>query len=157
MQALAHQMGFFLLFIHVLAGAFWVFGMIILRFIVHPHLQTLPPSQRLEKSIAILGSFFPKVIAAIFVIALTGMIMGSVYKGTPVSGLVHAKEGVWTFMAVIFGVIFFRFRRAKKLYEEENYEEAGEMLSAIPRVLIPINIVLGILAIFFGAIVAKGL
>ena len=156
MQILAQQFGTLLLFIHIFAAGFWIFGMITIRCIVHPHIQTRPTPQKIEKSLAILGTFLPKVIVAIFLLILTGVILSSPFKGTPMAGLTHAKEGIWTVMTIIYSIAFFRFRRAKTLCEEGNYEESSSLLKGIASSLIPMNLVLGLLAIFFGVGIVKG-
>jgi uncharacterized membrane protein len=129
--------------------------MIVLRFIVHPNLQSLEPKVKIQKSINIMGAFIYKVAFAIPVLFLTGFILGSIYKGTPLSPLVHTKEAIWTVMVIIFVVIFNRHKKAKTSFENGEIDMAGNYLSIIPK-LLHINIVLGLVAIFMGVVFHKG-
>jgi hypothetical protein len=70
--------------------------------------------------------------------------------------LVHLKELIWTVMAANFTWMYFKRRKAQQLFDAGNLSAAKAGVAIIPRVLLPINIVLGIVAIWLG-ITLRGL
>jgi uncharacterized membrane protein len=55
-------------------------------------------------------------------------------------------------MAINLGVMMYRRNQAQKALENDNLQRAKEMLTPIAQYLVPLNIVLGIVAIFMGVI-----
>jgi uncharacterized membrane protein len=162
-----------IVFLHVISAIVWVGGMIAIRLAVHPGLQSIEdPKLRLGRTLAITGKFFNIVIPFILIIVLTAVIMavGLGFRSAAVdmSGkviseaayriyqYVHVKEVIWTIMAVNFSWMYLKRRKAQKLFDHGRLPAAKDMVALIPRLLLPINIVLGIAAIWLG-ITLRGL
>lgn len=142
-----------IIFLHVISAVIWVGGMIAIRFAVHYSMQELEdPKIKLGRTLESLRRFFNMVIPSIIILLLTAIIMiiALGFKGTPLYSFVIAKEAIWTIMAIVFIVIFIKRKQAQKAFDEGNFPIAKQKLLPIASYLIPINILLGLIAIFFG-------
>jgi uncharacterized membrane protein len=156
-----------IVFLHVLSALIWVGGMIAIRLAVHPNLQLIDdPRVRLGRTLAITGNFFNIVIPFIILLIITAVIMavGLGFRAAAVDAsgniiseaayatynLVHVKEGIWMLMAMNFGWMYFKRRKAQKLYDADDLLSAKESVAIIPKLLLPINILLGIAALWLG-------
>ncbi len=92
------------------------------------------------------------VIPSIIILLATAIIMiiALGFKGTPLYSFVIAKEVIWTIMTIVFIVIFIKRKQAQKAFDEGTLPLAKEKLLPIANYLIPINIVLGLIAIYLG-------
>ena len=173
------MLGFFgsfaheIVFLHVFSAIIWVGGMIAIRLAVHPSLQLIEdPKIRLGRTLAITGKFFNIVIPFILLILLTAIIMavGLGFRAAAVDAsgnvisetaymtyqFVHIKEVIWTIMAANFSWMYVKRRKAQKLFDAGELPAAKAKVAIIPSVLLPVNIVLGIAAIWLG-ITLRGL
>ncbi len=146
-----------ILFFHVIAAMIWVGGMIAIRFAVHPAMQHIEePTIKLARTLELLKNFFTMVIAMIVILLFTGLVMvfGLNFKeGDPLLYRVtHIKEGIWLLMSVIFAVIYYRRNKAEQLFIGGDLAGAKAYLEPIAAYLIPANIVLGMLGLYFGGI-----
>lgn len=142
-----------IVFLHVISAVIWVGGMIAIRFAVHYSMQEVEdPKIKLGRTLESLRRFFNMVIPSIIILLLTAiiMILALGFKGTPLYSFVIAKEAIWTIMAIVFIVIFIKRKQAQKAFDEGNFPIAKQKLLPIASYLIPINILLGLIAIFFG-------
>ena len=145
----------FILFIHVFAALFWVGGMLAIRLAVHPALQHIEdPKVRLARTLEILKYFFSYVVFMIILLLASAIIMavGLGFKGTPLNSVVLVKEGIWTIMTILFTIIYIRRNQAEKLFISGDLAGAKQKLAPIATYLIPINIALGIAALYFGGV-----
>lgn len=149
MQEIFRNYGTMIIFLHIVSAVIWVGGMIAIRFAVHPSLQSIDePKIRLGKTLHIVGRLFNLVMPFIAISALCGII---ILKGVGYSGaIVHLKEAIWTLMTLNFSYMYIKRAKAQKLYNTGDLAKAKEMVSILPTVLLPINIVLGLMAIFAG-------
>ncbi len=162
-----------IVFLHVVSAFVWVGGMIAIKLAVHPALQMIEdPKVRLGRTLAVTGKFFNIVIPFILLIIVTAVIMavGLGFReaavgadGTVLSQsaydtyqIVHLKEVIWMVMAANFTWMYFKRRKAQKLFDAGDPAGAKASVALIPKLLLPINIVLGILALWFG-ITLRGL
>ena len=155
-MAFANNAGL-IVFLHVLGAVIWVGGMIALRFAVHPAIHLLEdPKVRLARVLQIMGGFFNIVLPFIVVLLLTAilMIVGLDFKnGDPsLYTLTHVKEGIWVVMAINFGLMYQRRRKAQQRFLSGDLEGAKALMVPIQRYQIPVNIFLGVLAIYFGVV-----
>lgn len=153
MQELFANYAGLIVFLHVFSAVLWVGGMIAIRFAVHYSMQELDdPKIKLGRTLESLRRFFNMVIPSIIILLLTAIIMiiALGFKGTPLYSFVIAKEAIWTIMAIVFIVIFIKRKQAQKAFDEGNFPIAKQKLLPIASYLIPINILLGLIAIFFG-------
>jgi len=162
-----------IVFLHVLSAFVWVGGMIAIKFAVHPSLQNIEdPKVRLGRTLAVTGKFFNIVIPFILLIIVTAVIMavGLGFREAAVSAdgtvlsqsaydtyqIVHLKEVIWMVMAANFTWMYFKRRKAQKFFDAGDPAGAKAAVVLIPKLLLPINIVLGISALWFG-ITLRGL
>ena len=81
---------------------------------------------------------------------MTKMILTLGFKGTPLYSLVIVKEVIWTIMTIVFITIYIKRNKAQKAFVEGDFLGAKNNLAPIAKYYIPLNIVLGIIAIYFG-------
>ncbi|RUM63199.1 MAG: hypothetical protein DSZ05_08915 [Sulfurospirillum sp.] len=144
-----------LVFLHVLSAVVWVGGMIAIRVAVHPSLQSIEdPKIKLGKTLQIVGRLFHLVIPFIVILIVTATLMavGLGFKGTDLYWLVHVKEVIWTVMTINFIYMYIRRKKAQKLFDTGDLPGAKALVAPLPNLLLPINIVLGVAAIFSGVI-----
>ncbi len=143
----------FIVFLHVIAAVIWVGGMIAIRFAVHYSMQDITdPKIKLGRTLESLRRFFNMVIPSIVVLLITAiiMILGLNLKESPNYSIAIAKEVIWTIMTVIFIFIYIKRNKAAKAFENGQLPVTKEHLSPLASYLIPINTILGIVAIFLG-------
>jgi len=156
-----------IVFLHIISAIIWVGGMIAIRLAVHPNLQLIDDKKvRLERTLAITGKFFNIVIPFILIMIITATIM-AVGLGFRVSAvneageiisqsaystyqLVHIKEAIWLIMTLNFTFMYIKRYKAQKLFNKSEFLNAKKMVSLIPNTLLPINMVLGIVALWLG-------
>ena len=99
--------------------------------------------------------FFPWVWASIIVLLSTGfwMIFAALGGMANVGIHVHIMLGLGILMMLLFMHVYFGpFRRLKQAVEENNWETGGAKLNQI-RLLIKINLILGLLVVIVAAVV----
>jgi len=156
-----------IVFLHVISALIWVGGMIAIRFAVHPAMQMIEdPKVKLGRTLAITGKFFHIVIPFILLLIVTAVLM-AVGLGFRVAAvdeagniisqaaydlyqIVHVKEVVWMVMTANFSWMYWKRRKAQKLFDAGDLPGAKEAVALIPKLLLPVNIVLGILALWLG-------
>jgi uncharacterized membrane protein len=142
-----------MLFFHVLSAVVWIGGMVAIRFAVHPAIQSLEDNRlKLGKTIEIVGRLFNIVIIFIIILIFTATIMavGMDFKHSPLYWLVHVKEGIWMVMTMNFTYMYIKRLKAKKLYDSGDLAGAKKQIGKFANILLPINIILGVLAIYAG-------
>lgn len=136
--------------LHALAAVVWIGGMVFVHFFVRPvAARTLEAPQRLALFRGVLGRFFPVVWAAVALLLPTGyyMVLGPFGGFAQVGAHIHAMHALALLMTAVFAHVFFapwkRFRRA---LDDGAQETAAAELGRI-RVLISINLVLGVIVV----------
>ena len=140
-------------FLHVISAVLWVGGMIAIRFAVHYSIQNIAePKIKIERTLENLKRFFNMVIPAIIILLVTAVIMILTlgFKGTPLYSFVIVKEVIWTIMTIVFITIYIKRNKAEKAFISGDFLSAKNNLAPIAKYYIPLNIVLGIIAIYFG-------
>ena len=144
-----------IVFLHVISAVIWVGGMIAIRFAVHYSMQNIEePKIKLERTLENLKRFFSLVIPAILTLLITAIIMiiGSGFKESTLYSLVIVKELIWSLMTIIFIIIYIKRNKAQKSFLNEDMNTTKNNLIPIANYFIPINILLGIVAIFIGVL-----
>jgi uncharacterized membrane protein len=144
-----------IVFLHVISAVIWVGGMIAIRFAVHYSMQNIEePKIKLERTLENLKRFFSLVIPAILTLLITAIIMiiGSGFKENTLYSLVIVKELIWSLMTIIFIIIYIKRNKAQKSFLNEDMNTTKNNLIPITNYFIPINILLGIVAIFIGVL-----
>ena len=142
-----------IVFLHVISAVIWVGGMIAIRFAVHYSIQNIEdPKIKLARTLELLKRFFNMVIPAILTLLITAIIMiiALGFKGTELYNVVLIKEIIWSIMTLIFITIYIRRIKAQKAFDNNDFLNAKNNLLPIATYFIPVNIVLGLVAIFLG-------
>ncbi len=156
-----------IIFLHVISAIIWIGGMIAIRLAVHPNLQLIEDNRlKLGKTLDIMGKFFNIVIPFIITIIVTATIMavGLGFRANALGeksnlisesamhlyNIVHIKEAIWLVMTINFIYIYIKRLKAKKLFDLGELKRAKESVALIPNILLPINIFLGMVALWLG-------
>ena len=134
------------LLLHVLSVVVWVGGMFVAYLAVRPAaVEALEPPQRLKLWTGIFTRFFRWVWVAVILILGTGFSMMG--RMQPVSAYILAMAGIGVAMSAIFMHVYFApFGRLKRAVQHEDWKAGGAALGQI-RILVGINLVLGLLNI----------
>lgn len=149
----------FIVFLHVLSAVIWIGGMIVIRFAIHYSMQNIKdPKIKIGKTLENLKRFFNLVIPSILTLLITAilMLMEFNFNETELNSIAITKEIIWTIMTIIFIFIFIKRNKAQQFFNSGDFANAKNNLLPIATYLIPINIILGLVAIFLG-IVLRGL
>lgn len=139
-----------IIFLHVISAIVWIGGMIAIRLAVHPHLQLIQDTKlKLEKTLDIMSRFFNIVIPFIIILLLTAIIMsmGIEHENRVV---LHLKEAIWMIMSLNFTFMYIRRKKAQNFFNKNQLADTRLTLAIIPKVLLPLNIILGVVALIFG-------
>ena len=142
-----------IVFLHVISAVIWVGGMIAIRFAVHYSMQNIEdPKVKLGRTLENLKRFFNIVIPTIITLLITAIIMiiALGFKGTALYNIVIVKEIIWTIMLIIFITIYMKRNKAQKAFDSGDFANTKKQLIPIATYFIPVNIVLGLVAIFLG-------
>lgn len=143
-----------IIFIHVLSAMIWVGGMIAIRVAVHPSMQSIEePKIKLGKTLMIMKRLFHLVLPFILLLLLTAiiMILGFKFEGNFAS-ISLTKETIWTIMTLNYSYMYYKRHQAEKLFNLGKLAEAKAQVSNIPNLLLPINIGLGVIALYLGVV-----
>jgi len=139
-----------IVFLHVLSAIIWIGGMIAIRLAVHPNLQIITETRlKLEKTLAIMGRFFNIVIPFIIILLLTAVIMLMTFH-VENKMLIYVKEAIWMIMFINFTAMYLIRRKAQKFFDNNKLADTKLTLAIIPKVLLPLNILLGLVALWLG-------
>ena len=142
-----------IVFLHVISAVIWVGGMIAIRFAVHYSIQNIEePKIKLARTLELLKRFFSMVIPAILTLLITAIIMiiALGFKESELYNVVIIKEIIWSIMTFIFVTIYIKRNKAQKAFDSGDFASAKNNLLPIATYFIPVNIVLGLIAIFLG-------
>ena len=142
-----------IVFLHIISATIWVGGMIAIRFAVHYSMQEIQKTEvKLGRILDLLKRFFKIVIPSIIILLLTAIIMSVAlgFKGTELYSVVILKEAIWTIMVFIFIVIYIKRNKAQSYFDSKDFKSAKETLAPLSKWMIPLNIILGLIAIYLG-------
>ncbi|AXH13920.1 hypothetical protein [Malaciobacter mytili] len=148
-----------IVFLHVISAVIWVGGMIAIRFAIHYSIQEIQePKLRLERTLENLKRFFYMVIPTILTLLITAiiMILALGFEKSSLYSIAMTKEIIWTIMAIVFITIYLRRNKAQKYFKIGDFEACKKTLLPIAKYYIPLNIILGLTAIYLG-VVLRGL
>lgn len=142
-----------IVFLHVISAVIWVGGMVALRYAAHPALLEIEsPQKRLESIADALKRLFCIVAPFVVILLITAILM---IKGYHISKsefamFAYAKEGIWTLMFINLAIMIIRRNSAKKALDSGDFVLAKKQLEIIGKFMVPVNIFLGVIAIFLG-------
>jgi uncharacterized membrane protein len=148
MAELFNNYAHLIIFLHVFSAIIWIGGMIAIRLAVHPTIQTIEePKIKLGKTLMLVGKFFNIVLPLIVIILLTAIIL----TASTTQGSNHElKFLIWGVMTANFMWMYFKRHKAQKLFDAGQLLDAKATIALIPKILLPLNIVLGIVALWLG-------
>jgi len=158
-----------IVFLHVISAVIWVGGMVAMRFAAHQsfvHVEN--PLFRMERISHALKRLFTIVAPFVIILIITAVLMavGWDFRNAAVDSsgtiidqnamdmynLVHVKEGIWMIMALNLGVMILLRNKAAKFLELSDATSAKKKLGLIGTYLVPLNITLGVIAIYLGVV-----
>lgn len=156
-----------IVFLHVISAVIWVGGMIAIRFAAHQSMQMITdPKMRLERSAHTLKRLFTIVWPFVITLIITAVFMavglgfraaamdeaGNVIDEYAMSlyNTIHIKEAIWLIMTLNLAAMTWRRNKAEAALKSSDFESAKEHLGLIAKYMVPVNIVLGTIAIFIG-------
>jgi len=129
--------------------------MIAIRFTVHPSLQSIDdPKIKLGKTLEIVGRLFNLVMPFIAILFITALIFILYFNFS--GPVIHTKEAIITIMTINYAFMYIKRSKAQKLFNQGRIKEAKEQVKLFANFLLPINIILGVTAIYLGVILNKG-
>ena len=136
----------FTLSLHALSAVIWVGGMFFAHVVLRPSAALIDPNVRLPLWSRVLGRFFAWVWVAIALLLLTGFTLIQNFGGMgAVQPYIHLMMTMGLVMALIFAYLyFFPWQRFKQEVGRQEWEQGGRSLAQI-RLLVTINLVLGLL------------
>lgn len=146
-----------IIFLHIISAALLIGSMFVMRFVIQPVEEDVADEKiKFSSCIKMMRRYILFLVPVMIVIVVTSVFMhiGLGFKsGNPTTYvMVHTKEALWTFIAFNFIYMYFKYLRAKKGLEEENYIEVEENVILMVKYLIPLNLLLGIISVYFGVI-----
>lgn len=137
------------LILHVFSAVIWVGGMFFAYLVLRPAAGGLPERSLVELWTGVFRLFFPWVWAAIAVLLLTGFYMASaVFNGLGHAPIyIHLMLGLGILMMLLFLHVYFApWKRLQRHAQAGELENAQKQLRQI-RVLIGINLLLGLIVV----------
>lgn len=158
-----------IIFLHIISAVLWVGGMVTMRYAAHASCSMIEdPKMRMQRAAHALGRLFNIAWPAATVLIITAVLMavglgfreaavdanGNVIDAYAMSlyQTVHIKEAIWIVMVINLGAMMYRRSQAVKALAEDNLVRAKEMLTPIAQYMVPVNIALGVIAIFMGVV-----
>jgi len=138
---------------HIVAAVIWVGGMFFALFVLRPSTGPLDPPTRLALWERVFARFFPWVWGAVAVLLVSGfsMIIWGFGGFDKIGTYVHVMMGLGIIMMLIYAHLYFapwqRFRRAVAARE---WPVAAKNIDQI-RLMVTINLVLGLITVVIGA------
>lgn len=134
--------------LHVLSIVVWVGGMFFAYMALRPvAASVLEPPLRLTLWAGVFGKFFPWVWTSVALILLTGLYMLMKLSGASIPHYALAMLVLGVVMMLLFAHVFFApYKKLKRAVSEQNWKAGGAALAQI-RMLIGINLSIGLLTI----------
>jgi uncharacterized membrane protein len=141
------------LLLHILAAVVWVGGMAFAYLVLRPAAGPLDAPARLVLWHRVFGRFFPLVWASIAALLVSGygMVLGPLGGFRGIGLHVHIMQATGLLMMLLFLHLYFApWRRFRRAVEGGDLAAAGRQLDQI-RMIVAINLVLGLLTVVIGA------
>ena len=156
-----------IIFLHVISAVVWVGGMVAMRFAAHQSIQEIEsPMHRIERAAHALKRLFWIVTPFMITLIITAVIMavGLGFREAAVDAnhnvidegamllynLIHVKEAIWMVMGANLALMMFLRNKAEKYLKFGDALGARAKLGLIAKYMVPLNIVLGVIAIYLG-------
>ncbi len=154
MQEIFAEYKVIIVFLHVISAVVWVGGMVAMRYAAHPSFVEIEsPAKRLERIADALKRLFCIVAPFVLILLITAVFMLQGYSVTESEYKLfgYAKEALWAIMFLNLAVMIRRRNNAQKALESGEFVRAKNQLAMIGKYMVPLNIALGVVAIFLGS------
>ena len=138
---------------HIVAAVIWVGGMFFALFVLRPSTGPLDPPTRLALWERVFARFFPWVWGAVAVLLVSGfsMIIWGFGGFDKIGTYVHVMMGLGIIMMLIYAHLYFApWRRFRRAVAAREWPVAAKNIDQI-RLLVTINLVLGLITVVVGA------
>jgi uncharacterized membrane protein len=138
---------------HVVAAVIWVGGMFFALMVLRPSTGPLDPPTRLALWQRVFARFFPWVWGAVAVLLLSGfgMVIWGFGGFAKIGSYVHLMMGLGIIMMLIYAHLYFApWRRFRRAVAAGEWPVAAKYIDQI-RLLVTINLVLGLITVVVGA------
>lgn len=137
---------------HLLGIVIWVGGMFFANFALRPSVTALPPPQRLPLLVATMGRFLAWTGVAVVAVVASGMwLVGALGGMAGLTGSVHAMMGVGIVMVLVYlYVVAWPFRTMRAAVARADWAAGGAAMARV-RILVAVNLALGLVAVVLGA------
>ncbi len=141
-----------IVFLHVISAVVWVGGMIAMRFAAHYSFAQLEAPQRLARTAHALKNLFIIVVPFVVILLISALIMAIALglHHSDMRMMAFIKEGIWSVMALNLSAMIIRRNKVQRLIDAGEYAAAKPLLGLIGGVMVPVNIALGVIAIYLG-------
>lgn len=146
-----------IIFLHIISASLLIGSMFVMRFVIQPVEEDVPDEKiKYSSCINMMRRYILFLVPVMLVIIVTSVFMhvGLGFRsGNPTTYvMVHTKEALWTFMAFNFIYMYLKYLKAIKGLEEENYIEVEENIILMVKYLIPLNLILALISVYFGVV-----
>ena len=138
---------------HIVAAEIWVGGMFFALVVLRPSTGPLDPPTRLALWERVFARFFPWVWGAVAVLLVSGfsMIIWGFGGFDKIGTYVHVMMGLGIIMMLIYAHLYFApWRRFRRAVAAREWPVAAKNIDQI-RLLVTINLVLGLITVVVGA------
>jgi len=138
---------------HVVAAVIWVGGMFFALMVLRPSTGPLDPPTRLALWQRVFARFFPWVWGAVAVLLVSGfaMVIWGFGGFAKIGTYVHLMMGLGILMMLIYAHLYFApWRRFRRAVAAGEWPVAAKYIDQI-RLLVTINLVLGLITVVVGA------
>lgn len=141
------------LLLHLFGVAVWVGGMFFAYVALRPVAATiLEPPQRLSVWAGVFGKFFPWVWISVGLILASGLYMLMQLGGASAPGYTLTMLVLGVVMMLLFAHVFFApYKKLKRAVAEQAWPAGGAALGQI-RLLVGINLSLGLITLAVGTL-----
>ncbi|MFK5882422.1 MAG: hypothetical protein QM482_09435 [Sulfurospirillum sp.] len=149
-----------IIFLHVLSASFLIGSMFVIIFIVRPIAKKVEDIElKCENCLKILQRFniflVPIMLTILSASFFMNIGMGFEYGDPTVFIVIHIKEAIWIFLAFNFLYIYKKYMNAKKAYRQKDFLVTQENIILITKYLIPLNLVISLIAVYFGVVIKE--
>ena len=144
-----------IVFLHVISAIIWLGGMIVLRYAVHFSMQEiLEPKIKIERSLQNLNNFCKLLIPSIVLLFISALILiyALALNQSTLYSTIILKEVIFTLMTGVFILVYIKTKQAKKAFLMGEMLKTKNTLILISKYLIPLNIFLGLIAVYLGVV-----
>jgi len=147
-----------IVFLHILSASLLVGSMLIMIFVVRPVISSVEdPVLRYKSCLGMLKKYIYFIIPVMLILVSASVFMnvGLGFKyGNPTKFImVHIKESIWLFMVFNFMLMYIKYSNAKRALKREDFLTTQENIILTVKYLMPLNLLLGMIAIYFGVII----